>query len=118
MTNPVVCSFSMVLRGSTDQPQACSVIPPQQEPGAQAPAPDPHHDASQRSAPTHSNPPSGAGKRQSLLTVYQYVSLSKTHVDKNEPENYTRHTIILCRLSFPPSLITPPKLKLSRIIKR
>lgn len=73
MTNPVVCSFFMAHRGSTDQPQACSVIPPQQEPGAQAPAPDPHHDASQRSAPTHSNPPSGTGKRQSLLTVYQNV---------------------------------------------
>ena len=106
MTNPGVCSFFMVLRGSTDQPQACSVIPPQQEPGAQAPAPDPHHDASQRSAPTHSNPPSGTGKRQSLLTVYQYVHLSKTNLDKNEQENYTRHTVILCCLSSPP----PPSL--------
>lgn len=44
-----------------DQPQACSVIPPQQEPGAQAPASDPHHDASQRPAPAYPNPPSGTG---------------------------------------------------------
>lgn len=66
MTNPNACSVFVTFPGLTDQPQACSVIPPQQEPGTQAPAPDPHHDASQCSAPTHSDPPSGTGKRQSL----------------------------------------------------
>lgn len=52
-----------LLNGPTDQPQACTVIPPQQEPGPQAPASDPDHDASQCPAPTHPNPPSGTGAR-------------------------------------------------------
>lgn len=52
----------VMLHGPTDQPPACSVIPPQQEPGSQAPASDPHHDASQCPAPTHSDPSSGTGE--------------------------------------------------------
>lgn len=61
LTDPNVCFVFVTLPGPTDQPPACSVIPPQQEPGAQAPAPDPHHDACQRSAPTHSIPSPGTG---------------------------------------------------------
>lgn len=59
-------SNSVMLHGPTDQPPACSVIPPQQEPGSQAPASDPHHDASQCPAPTHSDPSSGTGKTKTL----------------------------------------------------
>lgn len=58
---PEFCCVLNLFSAPADQPQTCTVVPSQQEPGPQAPASDPHHDASQRPAPAHPNPSSGTG---------------------------------------------------------
>ncbi|KAG7239978.1 hypothetical protein INR49_028110 [Caranx melampygus] len=77
--------FSKKGQLNADEPQACSVIPPQQEPGTQAPASDPHHDASKRSAPTHSNPPSGQPPQLGLKTNPPPIQEKPQKTNKKPP---------------------------------
>lgn len=75
----IQCVFLMV-DAPADQPEACSVIPPHQEPGAQAPATNPHHDASQCPAPTHSDPTSGTGDGPIHFTMAYCDLLFELHI--------------------------------------
>ncbi|KAF3855241.1 hypothetical protein F7725_023296 [Dissostichus mawsoni] len=77
--------FSKKGQLNADEPQTCSIISPQQEPGTQTPASDPHHDASQRPAPRTQTPPLAQPPQLGLKTNPPPIQEKPQKINKKPP---------------------------------